>query len=130
MLYIDNITSEKTGKYALRLTGDEIHEVFPLFRDLPIDRGHDYIDFKVTSFADICDILVDYKLSSNTKQTLKRIRETKPPIMEANLNFIAPKFKLNPHKYQMDAVKFGLDHPRFLLGDTMGKLPSPPSIAI
>lgn len=130
MLYIDNITSEKTGKYALRLTGDELREVSTLFRNLAIDEGYDYIDFKVTSFADICDILADYELSSHAKPTIKRIAETKPPILEANLNFIAPKFKLKPHKYQLEAVKFGLDHPRFLLGDVMGKLPSPPSIAI
>ena len=120
MLYLENDKSTLHGGYSLFLSGDELEEVRPLFERFPHTSSPFYLEFAVNRLDDICDVLCDYELTSSKKELLKRILATKQVPLSINLNPSLPKFKLNPHEYQKEAVKYGIEHPRFLLGDEMG----------
>jgi len=120
MLHLENDKSTTHNGYSLFLSGDELDEVRPLFDGFPHVSSPFHLEFAVTRLADVCDILSDYDLMAASGQLNKRITQLKPATMELVDNPVLPKFKLAPHLYQKDAVKYGIEHPRFLLGDEMG----------
>lgn len=120
MLYLTNDKSAVRGGYGLFLSGEELDEVRDLFKNLPHDSSPFSLEFSPTKFADVCDVLCDYEVTSERPDIRKKIATHKPKIMEVLPNPVLPKFKLNPHQYQLDAIKYGIEHPRFLLGDEMG----------
>lgn len=120
MLLLSNDKSTTTNGYSYFLSGDELEEVRPLFAEVPHQSSPFSLEFSVNRLADICDILSDYDITSERSDIRKRIEQNKPKKMIPVANPVLPKFKLQPHDYQKEAVKYGLAHPRFLLGDEMG----------
>ena len=125
MLYLDNQKSTVNNGYSYFLSGSGLNEVKELLGDFPYTDLGDEIEFSPLKLGVVCDLLVDFEITSHRKDIIKRIEKVKAPKLTLVEEPKFPTFKLQPHKYQMDAVKYGLDHPRFLLGDEMGKLPSP-----
>lgn len=120
MLYLSNDASTIHNGYGLFLTGDELAEVRDLFSDVPCQSSPFSLEFSVTQFDDVIDILTDYEVSSESKLLQKKLDTRKPPIMHLVENPVMPKFKLKPHDYQLEAIKYGITKERFLLGDEMG----------
>ena len=120
MLYLSNDASTIHNGYGLFLTGDELAEVRDLFSDVPCQSSPFSLEFSVTQFDDVIDILTDYEVSSESKLLQKKLDTRKPPIMQLVENPVMPKFKLKPHNYQLEAIKYGITKERFLLGDEMG----------
>lgn len=120
MLNLENGNSTVNQGYSLFLSGANLSEVKPLFASMPHNDHDDTLEFSTLKFQDICDILVDYELTSSNAQLRKRIAQNKPMIRHLISNPVLPKFKLAPHDYQKEALKYALEHPRFLLGDEMG----------
>lgn len=125
MLSLESGKSSVNQGYAILLSGEELDEVRPLFKDVPhVDHG-DELEFSNLLFENVCDILIDYPITSLSSNLKKKLQASKPPLMVPKANPIPPKFKLQPRDYQLDAVRFGLERDKFLLADLMGKLPSP-----
>ena len=120
MLKIDSRKSTSNNGYSIFLSGEELDEVRDLFTDMPHVSSPFYLEFSPLKFDDVCDVLCDYELTSDRADIRKKITQHKVPIMVPNPSPVYPKFKLQPHKHQVEAVKYGLAHPRFLLGDVMG----------
>lgn len=120
MLYLTNDKSTQHNGYSLFLSGDELDEVRPLFEGFQHSSSPFYMEFSTTRLADVCDVLCEYDVMSEDKMLQKRIDKVRPAKLELVANPKLPTFKLGPHEYQKDAIKYGIDHPRFLLGDEMG----------
>lgn len=125
MLYLDNQKSTINNGYSYFLSGNSLDEAKELLGDFPYTDLGEEIEFSPLKLGIVCDLLVDFEITSHRKDIIKRIEKVKAPKLTLVDAPQFPTFKLQPHQYQMEAVKYGLEHPRFLLGDEMGKLPSP-----
>lgn len=120
MLHLTNKKNDVGGGYSLILQGDELQEVAQLFEHVPHIKGDGFIEFPNNKLSNICDTLSDYELSSEIKTLAKRINECKPPLLQLQEDVKLPVFKLQPHTYQAEAVKYGIAKKKFLLADDMG----------
>lgn len=62
----------------------------------------------------------EFELTDKVKTRIKTVEKTLPPKMKLLPDVKYPKFKVPPRKAQAEAVMFGLERKRFLLGDIMG----------
>lgn len=120
MLRLESGKSSVNQGYAILLSGEELDEVRSLFKDVPhVDHGEE-LEFSNLLFENVCDILIDYPIISTSTNLKKKLEASKPPLMIPKANPIPPKFKLQPRDYQIEAIKYGLEKSKFLLGDMMG----------
>ena len=112
MIYIKIAESNKcVGTQSLYITFDFSFSILEKIKNLPI-RFYD----NETKSWEVPIILLD-QVKKNFEQFDYKIYGKIQELEEIKYNY---KFKTNPLKHQLDAIQYGLNHAKFLLGDEMG----------